>query len=104
MLAHKLRYKIEIFLKTKTKNSIGSFTESEVLVDSVLADVQTTMGRTATNDGKVIHSTETTFIIRNYPKVTYDHIIKYDGQTYRIIGLQPLQDRTGQIIKTVMVI
>ncbi|WP_017732716.1 phage head completion protein [Nafulsella turpanensis] len=101
MLAYKLKYKIEVWEKVKTKNSIGSTTESEVLVAAVSADVQTTMGKVATNDDRVLFTTESTFIIRNYPLVTYNHFIRFNGDDYRILGIQPLPDGTGQIIKGV---
>lgn len=102
MLAYKLRYKIEIWENQETRNTFGAISKADVLIDSVYADVQTSMGRVATTDDRVLHSTETTFFIRNHPQVTYKNFIKFNGDKYRIIGVQELPDRTGQIIKTVL--
>lgn len=102
MLAYKLRYKIEVFKTEKTKDLIGAFTENDVLVESVFADVNTGMGRTIQDGDKVIYTNETTFVIRNYPIINYTNWIKYNGDKYKIIGIQPLQDGSGQILKTVL--
>jgi head-tail adaptor len=101
MIAARLKYQIEIMEKVKVKSSIGSMTETEQLVQAVKADVQTAMGREVANDDRILHSTETTFIIRNWPVVTYSNFIRYKGDKYRIVAIQPLPDRSGQIIKTV---
>lgn len=103
MLAQKLRYQIGIWESVKTKNTIGSSVVSEVLISEVFADVQTSMGRTATTGDKVIHTTETTFIIRIHPVMKYSYFIRYAGEKYKVVGIQELPDRTGQIIKTVRV-
>ena len=102
MLAHTLRHKIEIYEKVKTKNSIGAMTETEVLIDSVYAEMQTSMGRAATNDDRVVYSTETNFIFRNHPVMNYNYFIKHNGEKYLIMGIQQISDRSGQIIKTIL--
>ena len=101
MIAARLRYQIEIWEKVKVKNSIGAIAESEHLVETVMADVQTAMGKVAANDDRILHVTETTFFIRNYPDMKYDYFIKYGGDNYRVLAIQPLPDRSGQIIKGV---
>lgn len=103
MLAYKLNTKIEIFETVKTKNNIGAFVESDVLKASIFADVTAGMGRTVTNDDRVIHTNETTFIIRNYPMISYKMFVKYNGEKYKIIGLQLLPNGSGQIIKAAMI-
>lgn len=102
MLAHRLKHKIEIWGKTEAKNSIGAVVVSNVKIANVFADVQTAMGRTLANDDRVIHTNETTFIIRNYPAVSYSNYVIYNGNKYKIIGLQPLPDGSGQILKTTL--
>lgn len=101
MLSYKLKYQIEIWLHTKGKNAVGSVTKIDTFVDWVRADVQASMGKVVANDDRVIHTTDTTFIFRNYPVMTYEHFIKYENETYKVIAIQPFPDRTGQIIKTV---
>ena len=101
MIAARLKYQIEIWEKVKAKSTIGSMTETEQLVETVMADVQTAMGKVAANDDRILHVTEATFFIRNYPEMKYDYFIKYNGDNYRVLAIQPLPDRSGQIIKGV---
>jgi head-tail adaptor len=101
MLAYRLKYEIEVWENVKAKNAIGSVTETPQLITTARADVQTAMGKVVANDDRVIHTTDTTFIIRNWPAITYNHFIKYEGQEYQVVAIQPMPDRTGQIIKTV---
>lgn len=100
MLAHRLKYQIEIWEETEVKDSIGSLVSTEQLVAAVFADHQASMGKVAANDDRILHTNETTFIIRNYPEMNYGHFVKYDGSVYTIIALQKLPDGSGQIIKT----
>jgi hypothetical protein len=101
MLAYKLRYQIEVWENVTAKNAIGSVTETSQLIEVVRADVIPKTGRVLSNDDRVIHTSETTFVTRKYPKVTYSHFIKYEGNEYRILSIKEICTGTTIIIETV---
>lgn len=101
MLAHKLKHLVEVWRHVQAKDSIGSISETEQLVDTVYMDKQDAIGRAVANDDRVLNQTESTFILRHYPTITYEHFFKYQGQSYRVHAIGQLPDGSGQLIKTV---
>ena len=101
MIGNRLRYNIEIYGETKSRDALGSITSTDSLVAAVKADIKIDVGSQTNSEDVIINQTQATFYIRNYPKVTYDMYIKYEGDNYKILAVQPMLDRTGQTIKAV---
>ncbi|WP_192820177.1 head-tail adaptor protein [Rufibacter sp. LB8] len=98
MLSHKLKHKIEIWETVKVKDSIGATTTTSNYIDSVYSDAVIEAGTVATNEDRVLFTTKGTFIVRNYPTITYNHYIKFNSDVFKIISIQDLLDGTGRKI------
>jgi hypothetical protein len=101
MLGSRLKYSIEIYQEVKSLDSIGSTVITEQLIAPVKADIKTGIGRAVNKEDIIINQTEAVFYIRNYPVMSYDYFIKFKGDKYKILAINPFLDGSGQSIKAV---
>lgn len=101
MIGTNLKYNIDIYLESETKDALGSINSTVALVATVKAGINVNIGKVSNKEDTILNQTEATFYIRNYPKMTYNHYIIYNNDKYTIEAIQPMLDNSGQTIKAV---
>ena len=100
MIGTRLIYDIKIYSNEPIKNNFGAVSTEKVFITDVKADIKRNIGRAVNKEDTIISQTETIFYIRNYPVIKYDYIIEFEEEEYKILAIDRMLDRSGQIIKT----
>lgn len=103
MRAGLLKYPIEIWTKTITTNDFGEEEETWDMTYQTRARLLHDGGTRVVNNEQIFYEHSKTFQVREYvPVGEYDRI-KWRGDFYRILNIEPDVDRMQQIIKTELV-
>ena len=89
MIAGKLTEQIRIYEPVTVRSEYGSEDIEYTLIKTTKAEVKYLSGNRVKTEFEYYNDYSVSFTIRSYHKVSYDYVIEYSDNKYRILSIEP---------------